>query len=104
MVAFRGILLGAPVMAGKYGDHTPRTRLVDIYAHSGATIAVSTMAEWVAAVAEAVAPIVGVFAQRVQRAHVIETDEIHDSQNCDAHVSVPQVRELVNLLNLVQFM
>jgi len=64
----------AHVVVSKYADHTPLTRLAGIYARSGATIAVSTMADWVAAVADKVAPIVDVLAQRVQRAHVIGTD------------------------------
>ena len=64
----------AHVVVSKYADHTPLTRLAGIYARSGATIAVSTMSDWVAAVADQVAPIVDVLAQRVQRAHVIGTD------------------------------
>ncbi len=64
----------AQVVVSKFGDHTPLTRLTDIYARSGVTIAVSTMADWVAAVADAVAPIVDLLAQRVQRAQVIGTD------------------------------
>ncbi len=64
----------AHVVVSKYADHTPLTRLAGIYERSGATIAVSTMADWVAAVADQVAPLVDVLAQRVQRAHVIGTD------------------------------
>ena len=64
----------AHVVVSKYADHTPLTRLAGIYERSGATIAVSTMSDWVAAVADEVAPIVEVLAQRVQRAHVIGTD------------------------------
>ena len=64
----------AHVVVSKYADHTPLTRLAGIYERSGATIAVSTMADWVAAVADQVTPIVDVLAHRVQRAHVIGTD------------------------------
>ena len=64
----------AHVVVSKFADHTPLTRLAGIYERSGATIAVSTMADWVAAVADQVAPIVEVLAQRVQGAHVIGTD------------------------------
>jgi len=64
----------AHVVVSKYADHTPLTRLAGIYARSGATIAVSTMADWVAAVADQVAPFVEVLAERVQRAHVTGTD------------------------------
>ena len=64
----------AQIVVSKFGDHTPLTRLAGIYARSGVTIAVSTMADWVAAVADQVAPIAEVLAQRVQRAHVIGTD------------------------------
>lgn len=64
----------AQVVVSKYADHTPLTRLAGIYARSGATIAVSTLADWTAAVAERVAPIVDVLEQRVKRAYVIGTD------------------------------
>jgi len=64
----------AHVVVSKYADHTPLTRLAGIYARSGATIAVSTMADWVAAVADTVTPIVDALTARVQRAHVIGTD------------------------------
>ena len=64
----------AHVVVSKYADHTPLTRLAGIYERSGATIAVSTMSDWVAAVADLVAPIADVLAQRVKRAHVIGTD------------------------------
>ena len=64
----------AHVVVSKFGDHTPLTRLAGIYARSGVTIAVSTMADWVAAVADQVAPIVDALTARVQRAHVIGTD------------------------------
>ena len=64
----------AQVVVSKYADHTPLTRLAGIYARSGAEMAVSTLADWVAAVAERVAPIVDVLEQRVQRAYVIGTD------------------------------
>ena len=64
----------AHVVVSKYADHTPLTRLAGIYARSGVTIAVSTMADWVAAVADQVAPIVDALTARVQRAHVIGTD------------------------------
>ena len=68
------VSLLAHVVVSKYADHTPLTRLAGIYERSGATIAVSTMADWVAAVADQVAPIVDVLAERVTRAHVIGTD------------------------------
>ena len=63
----------AHVVVSKYADHMPLTRLAGMYERSGATIAVSTMADWVAAVADQVAPIVDVLTERVQRAHVSGT-------------------------------
>ena len=64
----------AHVVVSKYADHTPLTRLSRIYQRSGATIPVSTMAEWVGAVADLVAPIADALETRIKGAWVIGTD------------------------------
>jgi transposase len=64
----------AHVVVSKYADHLPLTRLARIYARSGVTIPVSTMAEWVGATADLVAPIADAIAARVHTAAVIGTD------------------------------
>jgi transposase len=64
----------AHVVVSKYADHTPLTRLSRIYERSGATIPVSTMAEWVGAVADLVAPIADALEARIKDACVIGTD------------------------------
>ena len=65
----------AHVVVSKYVDHTPLHRLHRIYDRSGATIPVSTLADWVGDVATAVQPLVARLAERVVKdAHVVRTD------------------------------
>jgi transposase len=65
----------AHVVVSKYADHTPLHRLHRIYGRSGATIPVSTLADWVAEVATRVAPLVDRIAERViEDAYVVSTD------------------------------
>ena len=64
----------AHVVVSKYGDHCPLHRLHRIYARSGVEIAVSTLADWVAGVADLVTPVVDRLAQRVLEATVVRTD------------------------------
>ena len=64
----------AHVVVSKYVDHTPLQRLHRIYARSGADIAVSTLADWVAAVADRLLPLVDLLSTRVLAAHVIQAD------------------------------
>ena len=64
----------AHVVVSKHVDHTPLHRLHRIYARSGVDIAVSTLADWVAAVATRVAPLVEVLATRLKQATVVRTD------------------------------
>lgn len=64
----------ARIVVSKFADHRPLTRQHKIYARDGVTIPVSTMADWVAGVAERVAPVVDLLAARVLHAHVVATD------------------------------
>jgi len=70
-----GPALLAHVVVSKYVDHTPLHRLHRIYERSGATIPVSTLADWVGEVAERVAPLVERIAARMLgKAYVVRTD------------------------------
>lgn len=65
----------AHVVVSKYADHTPLHRLHRIYDRNGATIPVSTLADWVREVADRVAPLVDRIAERVVGdAYVVRTD------------------------------
>ena len=64
----------AHVVVSKYADHTPLHRLHRIYERSGVEIPVSTLADWVAGVAERIVPLVDVLSARVLRAYVVRTD------------------------------
>jgi transposase len=64
----------AHVVVSKFADHTPLHRLQRIYRRSGVHIPVSTLADWVAAVADRLRPLADVLAQRVLGAYVIGTD------------------------------
>ena len=65
----------AHVVVSKYVDHTPLHRLHRIYDRSGATIPVSTLADWVAEVAKRVEPLVDRIAARIlEDAYVVRTD------------------------------
>lgn len=69
-----GASLLAHVVVSKYVDHCPLHRLRRIYRRSGATIAVSTLSDWVASVADLTQPLVDKLAERVLEAHVTATD------------------------------
>lgn len=64
----------AHVVVSKYVDHVPLHRLHRIYARSGAGIAVSTMSDWVGAVANLVEPLVDQLEKRVLNSDVLRTD------------------------------
>jgi transposase len=64
----------AHVVVSKYADHTPLHRLHRIYERSGVEIPVSTLADWVAGVADRVTPLVDVLSARMLRAYVVRTD------------------------------
>jgi hypothetical protein len=64
----------AHVVVSKYVDHTPLQRLHRIYERSGIEIATSTLADWVACVADRLTPLVDILAARMLRAYVVSTD------------------------------
>lgn len=64
----------ADVVVSKYVDHCPLHRLHRIYGRDGVELPVSTMADWVAGVAELVTPLVEQLAARVRKALVVRTD------------------------------
>jgi transposase len=65
----------AHVAVSKYADHTPLHRLHRIYERSGVQLPVSTLADWVAGVAERVEPLVECIASRIlEGAYVVGTD------------------------------
>lgn len=64
----------AHVVVSKYVDHTPLHRLHRIYARHGADIPVSTLADWIAAVGDLVAPLVTRLAARLDDAYIVRTD------------------------------
>lgn len=65
----------AHTVQSKYQDHLPLTRLREIYRRDGGLeVGVSTLSDWVGAVAEEVKPIVDRIAARALGAHVVQTD------------------------------
>jgi len=64
----------ARIVVSKFGDHLPLTRQPRIYSRDGVAIPVSTMADWVAGVADLVAPVVDCLAKRVLEAYDVRTD------------------------------
>ncbi len=69
-----GASLLAHLVVSKYVDHTPLHRLDDIYARAGKAIPVSTLADWLGAVADLVEPLVSELVVRLRTAVVIRTD------------------------------
>jgi transposase len=64
----------AHVVVSKYVDHVPLHRLRRIYARSGVAIAVSTMSDWVAQVADLLQPLVDKLSERILKAEILRTD------------------------------
>jgi transposase len=65
----------AHVVVTKHVDHCPLHRLQRVYERSGVTIPVSTLSDWVGAVAERIEPLVEQIARRIFReAYVVRTD------------------------------
>lgn len=64
----------AHVVVSKYSDHTPLHRQHRIYKRSGIELPVSTLADWVAGVADRLQPLEAVLAERVLGAYVVRTD------------------------------
>lgn len=69
-----GPALLAHLVHSKFEDHMPLHRLSRIYGRGGADLAVSTLSDWVAAVAEELRPLVDRLWERVLGSHVLQTD------------------------------
>jgi transposase len=69
-----GASLLAHVVVSKYVDRCPLHRLHRIYLRSGVEIAVSTLSDWAADVADLAEPLVERLAERILTAYVIGTD------------------------------
>jgi transposase len=65
----------ADVIIGKYADHLPLNRQHGIYRREGVEIPVSTMVDWVAAVAASLLPLAERLAERILTAHVVGADD-----------------------------
>jgi transposase len=72
-LAAEGLL--AQVVAAKFADHQPLHRQQRIYARAGLDLSVSTMCGWIAAVADAVSPIVDHLRRRLVTAKYVQTDD-----------------------------
>jgi transposase len=64
----------AQIAASKYADHLPLHRLERILGRHGIQLARSTMCDWMAAVAEALDPVVALMAQLVRESKALHTD------------------------------
>lgn len=69
-----GTSLLTQVVVSKYLDHIPLNRQSGIYAREGVDIPVSTMCDWVAAVADEMQPLVDLVRERMLESHVVQTD------------------------------
>lgn len=65
----------ADVIIAKYVDHLPLNRQRAIYLREGVDLPVSTMVDWVAAVAASVTPLVLCLESHVLRSHVVNGDD-----------------------------
>lgn len=72
-LAAEGLL--AHVVVSKYADHLPLHRLEGIFARSGVTLARSTLCDWVADVATALAPIGEQLRRDITASRYIQTDD-----------------------------
>ncbi len=70
-----GFGLLADVLVKKYAEHLPLHRIREIYRRHGPEISVSTLADWVAAGAEALEPIAAVIRERVLASYVVQADD-----------------------------
>ncbi len=65
----------AHVVVGKYADHLPLNRLEERFAREGVHLAKSTLCDWVAQVADLLAPISNAMAKAMLSSHRIHTDD-----------------------------
>ena len=70
-----GAGLLSQVIVSKYADHLPLYRMEDIFSRQGVKIARSTMCDWMAKSAEALAPLYDLMKQKVLKSKVIHTDD-----------------------------
>jgi transposase len=70
-----GFGLLADVLVKKYAEHLPLLRIREIYRRHGPDLSVSTLADWVAAGAEALAPIAAEIRRRVLDSYVVQADD-----------------------------
>ncbi len=70
-----GFGLMADVLVKKYAEHLPLHRIREIYKRHGPEIAVSTLADWVAAGAEALEPVAAEIRKRVLASYVVQVDD-----------------------------
>jgi transposase len=70
-----GFGLMADVLVKKYADHLPLHRIREIYKRHGPEIAVSTLADWVAAGAEVLEAIAAEIRKRVLASYVVQADD-----------------------------
>ena len=72
-LASEGLL--AHVVVSKYADHLLLHRLAGIFAHHGVTLALSTLYDWVADVATALAPLGAQFRREITASAYLHTDD-----------------------------
>lgn len=65
----------AHVVTSKYADHCPLNRLSKVYAREGVHLAVSTLADWVAAVDDSVEPVAERTREIVLTSHLVQADD-----------------------------
>jgi len=70
-----GFGLLADVLVKKYADHTPLHRMRGMYRRLGVDLPVSTLAHWVTAAADALAPIAAAIRAQTLAAHVVQADD-----------------------------
>jgi transposase len=65
----------AHIAVSKYGDHLPLYRLEGIFKRSGVELSRSTMCDWMAVVAELLAPIVKLMLSEILSSKVVQNDD-----------------------------
>jgi len=70
-----GFGLLADVLVKKYVEHMPLHRMREAYQRAGPNLPVSTLADWVAAGAEALGPIAQEIRRQVLRSYVVQVDD-----------------------------